>query len=116
MNWYIAKIVFRIFTESERETIQFDEQLRLIMASSKEEAILKARVIGLNEEDCFLNNRQQSVAWEFVNILDVQPLANLKDGIELYSNISEHDKSEDYIRYVHLRAAHLQNEGSFIPA
>jgi hypothetical protein len=110
MNWYIAKIVFRILTESKAGVGQFDEHLRLIMATSKEEAVLKARVLGLSEEDYFLNHHHQPVAWEFINVLDVQPLADLRDGLELYSNIHEHDQGSEYIRYVHLRAASLQTE------
>jgi Domain of unknown function (DUF4288) len=114
MNWYITKIVFRILTKSKTHIGQFDEQLRLIAASSKEEAVLKARVLGLNEEDYFLNNNHQPVAWEFINVLDVQPLTDLKDGLELYSNIREHDR--EYIRYVHLRAASLQAENALTQA
>lgn len=107
MNWYIAKIVFRICTES-AQARQFDEHLRLIAAESKEEAVLKARILGLKEEDYFLNDRCQPVRWEFVNVLDVQPLMELHDGVELYSHIQEQDCEDEYIRYVHLRAASLQ--------
>ena len=110
MNWYIAKIVFRIVTESNANTNQFDEHLRLISASSKEEAVLKARVLGLNEEDYFLNDNLQPIKWEFVNVLDLQPLTEVRDGIELYSHIHEDERGEEYIRYVHLRAAALQAE------
>jgi len=42
MNWYLAKIVFRIVCGDGEHTPQFDEQLRLILASSKEEAFKKA--------------------------------------------------------------------------
>lgn len=108
MNWYIAKIVFRINTESKTSKDQFDEHLRLIAADTQEEAVLKARVLGLKEEDYFLNSNDQLVKWEFVNVLDVQLIKELCDGIELYSKIFEEEKSDDYIRYVHLRAANLQ--------
>ncbi len=108
MNWYIAKIVFRINTEEKTSKDQFDEHLRLIAAETLEEAVLKARVLGLKEEDCFINKNNQPVGWEFVNVLDVQLIEKLNDGTELYSKIFEKEKSDDYIRYVHLRAANLQ--------
>jgi Domain of unknown function (DUF4288) len=108
MNWYIAKIVFRIDTEAKTSKDQFDEHLRLIAAETQEEAVLKARMLGLKEEDYFLNKSDQLVKWEFVNVLDVQLIEALNDGIELYSKIFEKEKSDDYIRYVHLRAASLQ--------
>lgn len=108
MNWYIAKLVFSINTEAKTCNNQFDENLRLITADSKEEAVLKARVLGLKEEDRFLNNNKQVVKWDFVNVLDVQLIAGPYDGVELSSKIFEEEKTEDYIHYVHLRAAHLQ--------
>jgi len=41
MNWYLAKMVFRIVCGDGNHTAQFDEQLRLISAGSKEEAFHK---------------------------------------------------------------------------
>lgn len=41
MNWYIAKIVFKISSENTEHRPQFDEQLRLIAAESEEAAFLK---------------------------------------------------------------------------
>lgn len=108
MNWYIAKIVFRINTEVKTSKDQFDVHLRLITANTQEEAVLKARVLGLKEEDFFLNNNEQLVKWEFVNVLDIQQIETLADGAELCSKIFEKEKSEDYIQYVHLRATYLQ--------
>lgn len=110
MNWYIAKIVFRITTENTTHKEQFDEHLRLVKADCTEEAVLKARLLGLSEEDYFLNSKNQGVRWEFINIIDVQPIAELKDGVELYSQIQEYEQAEAYIHYVHLRAAALQRE------
>ncbi len=107
MHWYIARIVFSIQTDVETSKDQFDEHLHLIAAQSQEEAVLKARVLGLQEEDGFVNGKQR-VRWAFVNVLDVQPIQDIIDGVQLYSTIFEKDKSEDYIHYVHLRASDLQ--------
>jgi hypothetical protein len=105
MKWYIAKIVFKISCGSKP---QFDEHLKLIEANNFEEAFLKARVIGLNEEDTFLNDHNKPVKWEFINVADLYPLSDLKDGVEIYSSIHEEDEANTYIHNVHQKAAFMQ--------
>lgn len=46
MNWYLAKIVYRIICGEGDHIAQFDEQLRLINAASKVDAFHKAQLIG----------------------------------------------------------------------
>lgn len=104
MNWYITKIVFNISAENSTTKTQFDEQLRLITADSKEEAFLKARAIGLSEEDTFYNDKLKQVKWEFINVSEVLALQNLEDGIELYSRIHETEEGPSYIDFIHRKA------------
>ena len=104
MNWYITKIVFNISAEGSSDKKQFDEQLRLVVAESKEEAFLKARAIGLSEEDTFYNDKNKVVKWEFINVSEVLPLQNLEDGIELYSRIHETEEGPSYINFIHQKA------------
>jgi len=108
MDWYIAKIVFRITTEETRQRPQFDEQLRLIGAESEEEAFMKARMIGLREEDAFLNDAQKTVKWEFINVAEILPLSRIEDGVEIYSQIHETDEANAYIQCVHQKAIYLR--------
>ncbi|MDQ2657169.1 MAG: DUF4288 domain-containing protein [Bacteroidota bacterium] len=108
MNWYISKIVFRISAENTQHKPQFDEQLRLIAAESEGEAFLKARMIGISEEDSFLNNRNNTVKWEFINVSEVIALRNLEDGMEIYSQIHETDEARSYIHCVHQKAIFLR--------
>jgi hypothetical protein len=109
MNWYIAKIIFRIGTEGEEKAkAQFDEHLRLIGADNFEEAFLKARMLGIQEEANFFNDQDQLVRWEFVNVAELLPLKELKDGQELYSQIHETEEAAPYIHYVHQKAAAMQ--------
>ena len=108
MNWYIAKIVFKISSGGNHNKSQFDEHLRLIQANSFEEAILKARILGIREEDYFLNDQLQPVKWEFVNVSELFPLKEIKDGLEVYSQIQEIEEANSYIHDVHQRAAFLQ--------
>jgi hypothetical protein len=108
MNWYISKIVFKISAENTQHKPQFDEQLRLIAADSEGEAFLKARTIGIGEEDSFLNDRNNTVKWEFINVSEVIPLNKLEDGMEIYSQIHETDEARSYIHCVHQKAIFLR--------
>ncbi len=110
MNWYITKIVFNI--AADHSSHQFDEQLRLVTAESKEEAFLKARTIGLREEDTFYNDKMKEVKWEFVNVSEIIPIRNLEDGTELYSRIHETEEATSYINFVHRKAIALRKNSS----
>jgi hypothetical protein len=110
MNWYISKIVFSISSANTAHKPQFDEQLRLIAATSNEEAFLKARKLGLSEEDAYMNDQNNTVKWEFINVSEVVPLNNIEDGMELYSNIYETEEAKSYIHCVHQKAIFIRNE------
>lgn len=110
MNWFISKIVFQVTSENTAHRPQFDEQLRLIAANDREEAFLKARVIGLSEEESFLNDKQNRVKWEFVNVSEVMGVATLADGNEVYSTIVETDNAKEYIRCVHEKAIYIRRQ------
>jgi hypothetical protein len=108
MNWYIAKIVFNISAENTPHKPQFDEQLRLIAAENMEEAFIKARKLGLGEEDTFLNDKSNKVKWEFINVAEIAQLKNLEDGMELYSQIHEAEEPKSYIHCVHQKAIFIR--------
>jgi len=107
MNWYLAKLVFRIICGDGDHTAQFDEQLRLIAASSKEEAFNKAQQTGEKEEETFYNNKQQLVQWQFINVSEIYKISQLIDGAELYSRIEERDNAEAYIHIVNQKAENI---------
>jgi len=112
MNWYITKIVFNI--TAEQSSNQFDEQLRLVNAASKEEAFLKARTIGLREEDTFYNDKMREVKWEFVNVAEIIPINKLEDGTELYSRIHETEEPTSYIHFIHKKAIALRKNSTLL--
>ena len=112
MNWYISKIIFKISAENTQHKPQFDEQLRLISAASGEEAFMKARAIGIGEEDSFVNDRNNTVRWEFINVSEVIPLNSLEDGMELYSHIHETDEAKSYIHCIHQKAIFLRTHSA----
>lgn len=108
MNWYLAKMVFRIICGDGEHTAQFDEQLRLISAESREEAFHKVQTMGMHEEEIFFNQRQQLVQWQYISVSELYQLNQLIDGAELYSRIEEKDNAEAYIHIVHSKANQIR--------
>lgn len=108
MNWYLAKMVFRIICGDGNHAAQFDEQLRLINAGSKEEAFHKAQLLGGREEESFFNNHQELVQWQFISISELYQLSELIDGAELYSRIEEQDNADGYMHIVYKKAEQIR--------
>jgi len=108
MNWFLAKIVFRIVCGDGNHKAQFDEQLRLIKADSKELAFEKAKSLGENEEDTFMNVDQKLVRWQFINVSELYRISELIDGAEMYSRIEEKDDGDGYANIIHKKAEHIQ--------
>ena len=108
MNWFLAKIVYRIVCGEGNHTAQFDEQLRLIQAADENEAFDKAKAIGEQEQEVFLNQQQKLITWQFVNVCELYKISALIDGAELYSRIQETDNADAYEDLVHKKAAHIK--------
>jgi hypothetical protein len=104
MNWYLAKIVYRIICGDGDHCAQFDEQLRLIHAASKEDAFYKARHIGEKEEESFHNLKEELVQWRFINVSELYKVGEMIDGAELYSRIEEKDNGDVYTDIVNRKA------------
>jgi Domain of unknown function (DUF4288) len=105
MNWYLTKLVYRIISGTNSDDAQFDEQLRLIQAGSKEEAFHKAQITGVREEEIFMNTNQQLVEWKFINVAELYKLGEMIDGAELYSRIEERGNADAYIETINRKAA-----------
>jgi len=111
MNWYLVKIVYQIICGDSSQS-QFDEQLRLIAASDKEEAFVKGTMVGVKEEDVFFNNKQEQVQWKFINISELYKLGDMIDGAELYSRIEERGNADAYIETINRKAAGIIDSDS----
>jgi len=108
MNWYLTKMVFRIICGDGDHMAQFDEQLRLLSADSKEEAFHKAQVLGMKEEEMFFNQQQKLVQWQFISVSELYQLNELIDGAELYSRIEERENAESYLHVIYKKAEHIR--------
>lgn len=109
MNWYLAKITYRIICGHGKHTPQFDEQLRLISATNELDALIKARLLGEAGSQSFFNNDHQLVQWQFLNITELHCISEWTDGAEIYSSITEADNAESYIDLVIDKAAILHH-------
>ncbi len=107
MNWYLAKIVYRIICGDGNHRAQFDEQLRLILAHDALHAFYKARQIGEKEEDNFLNAASKPVHWKFIDVSEINPLSKLIDGAEMYSRIREEEDADIFMHVTRLKASHI---------
>jgi Domain of unknown function (DUF4288) len=105
MNWYVAKLVFRVVSGNGDHNAQFDEQLRLINADDEQTAFEKAANLGRANQDSFLNNSKQTVQWQFIDVAEINCLNELADGTELYYNIHEAPDPDLYIAWAHLKSA-----------
>jgi len=109
MNWYMAKIVYRILTGDGTHKPQFDEQVRLVQAPDKKEAFDRARWLGRKHEFSFTNQKQQPVQWIFIDIAELHKLPDLNDGTEIYSRLSEADHAGTFIDIVHGNAEQIRS-------
>ena len=108
MNWYLAKMVFRIICGDGNHSAQFDEQLRLVSAASKEEAFHKSQLLGMKEEEIFFNQNQQLVQWQFISVSELYMLNKLIDGAELYSRIEEKENADSYLHIIYKKAEQIR--------
>lgn len=115
-NWFIAKLIFNIQQPAQQKMTQFDEQIRLIEAKDKLDALLKARLIGIKEEHTFTNEQDEDVNWVFVDVVELRMIDEFKDGMELCSRIEEHESPESYRLFVKHRGQQLLTniENSFV--
>jgi len=105
-KWFVVKIIYQIMFEKNSDKYQFDEQLRLIIATNKTEAIAKATLIGKENEEQFVNNSGEVVFWKFVGITEIMEHNHITNGTELYSQIIELDESTFKNRFNFLKNNH----------
>ena len=108
MNWYLAKIIFRIVCGDGNHTPQFDEQLRLISAEDNDQAFIKAQTLG--ETEC--SHKHEIVKWRFINVAELYRITELIDGAELYSRVQETDDADVYMDLVNTRARFIRENNT----
>jgi hypothetical protein len=82
--------------------------MRLIRADEFEWAKEKANILGRLGECSFLNQRQESVQWKFISVVDVCSITSMEDGDELYSSTEEPENVDDYLAKITAKACRLR--------
>ena len=108
MEKYLAKLIFNINIDNGRDASQFDEQIRIIESRSLEDAFYKARVIGKKEEETFMDSNKQLVSWEFIDVADVYPLEEVKDGGQVFSNTHKINDTGSFIKFIRQKSMEIQ--------
>jgi hypothetical protein len=103
-NWFLVKIVFQIVCGAGDHKPQFDEQIRIIQATTPTAATNKARQLVLDETSTY-----EWIKWKLVAITDVYPFHNLLDGAELFSQVTEVDHEAAFIYTQQLKEKNLEN-------
>jgi hypothetical protein len=116
MDWFIAKIVFRIVCGDGNHQAQFDEQLRLIAAQDRQGALAKAKTLGEKVQERFLNQHQQWVNWQFVAVTEITPLDNLDDETEVHFQVTEPENVAHYLTTVYQKAAFVARNVTLVSA
>jgi len=96
MNWYGAKLIFKITCGNGNHQPQRDEQRRLISASGEKEALKKAHKLIYDEKLAIENKDQSPIRWDFINMTEHDQVDELKDGSEIHCNILEANDAEEY--------------------
>ena len=110
MKRYLAKLMFNINIDNGNHSSQFDEQVRVIESRSLEDAFFKARTIGKREEETFTNNDNQLVNWQFIDVSEVYPLEDLKDGDQVYSSTRKIKDTSSFISYIRQKSMEIQTK------
>ena len=114
MKWFVAKIVWQICIENGKGNVEFDEQWRLINATSPQDAFVRARNIGKKREEKFLNSRGELVTWKFIDVEEINFINDWSDGVEIKSNTLQAERANDYISFVKSKAMLMQNENALV--
>ncbi len=108
MNWYLSKIVYRIIIGEHDQHASFEEQLRLVSAYNKKDALQKANTIALNEQFSFFDEKQRLVQWKFITVSELLQVGEWTDGAEIYSVINEVSDADAYIALANDKTAALK--------
>lgn len=108
MKNYIVKLLFNINIDEGNDRSQFDEQIRVIRAWSAEDAFMKAKSLGREEEEIFLNAENKLVKWQFVDVMELYALDDMIAGQLLFSTSHQAEDHQSYIKFIKQRSMEVQ--------
>ena len=96
MNWFVAKLVFKIVGDNQT-FVQFDEQLRLLDAVNEDLALEMAHQFGLIQQDDVVVNAKGKLFWKFIAVTEITYLGEIINGTEIHYQINESLNANNYI-------------------
>lgn len=111
MNLFIAKLIFNINIENKNLQYgvhQFDEQTRIIKALTLSNAFNKARLIGKEEENTFIDQNNKQVTWKFIDVIELYCIQNMQDGEQLYGQTHEMENLDTFMKYAKHKSMIIQ--------
>jgi hypothetical protein len=107
MNWFIAKIVFKIEGKNQ-EFIQFDEQIRLLDAVNEDLALEMAHQFGLMQQDEVVAHVKGKLFWKFIGVTEINYLGEITNGTQVHCQINEPLNVSNYISLALAKAEGLK--------
>lgn len=99
-KWYVATLIMKtVISARPDDTPACDKQVRVLRASSADEAYEKAMALGRMEEHAYENTYGEIVRWEFVGLVDLDEISarTIRDGTEIKSRIFENASPETLV-------------------
>jgi len=117
MKWFLVRYIYQIVSGDGNYNAQFDEQLRLIMATNANTALRKAEDLANGFQPPFRNCRNEMVTWKFLCIADLHEIQMPEDGAEVASILHEPSDVPSFLDVIEQRNAflkeHIQCENEF---
>ncbi len=89
MKSFTARSIYKIECEG-IHTEQYEEQWRLILAETEEDALRQAHETAILEEEQFTDRHGRIIHWKFLAIKDIQE-TSIQNGVLLFSILKETD-------------------------
>lgn len=110
MKWFIVKFLYQIEIGEAQEHYQFDEQIRLLLAFDKAEALLKAERMAAGFHEPFDNADGTKVNWKFICIAGLREINAPHDGQEILSALHEPENIGDFLSDAYRQKEFLEME------
>jgi hypothetical protein len=92
MNWYIAKLVYRIIYGDGLYDVH---------------AFTKAQLLGHREENTLYDENKALIQWRFIDVCELILIDAMVDGAEILSQISEPANAKVYVKNVQRQSSQL---------
>jgi hypothetical protein len=110
MKWFIVKFLYQIEIGDMVRHHQFDEQIRLLLAFDKAEALLKAESMANGFYEPFDNFDGAKVNWKFICIAGLREIKSPHDGQEIFSALHEPEDVQAFLGDAYRQKEYLEME------